>query len=269
MCEQLYSDREAKGVKPSVVILGRAGSAYTNWVITEAFKANLPVTAILLQQWGFKQKRRRLLYYVRTRGLLTTISTVIIQLLDYLILAQHDKSEIPEIPHDKCPVYEVPTLNGKTTQQYLDRLQPSILLLAGVGIIKQVIISKAGKAVINAHPGLVPQYRGNFVVRWALLNGDDVGVTVHLVDTGIDTGPILSQSVVTPPQSRSLLTIETFIEYLRAKELVKQTQRFLKGKVKLQVQEQNSKHSTYSLMPFQKLVRLYWMLKKRLDNRHR
>ncbi len=43
---------------------------------------------------------------------------------------------------------------------------------------------------LNAHPGLLPRYRGVDVVAWAVLNGDPVGVSVHLVDAGIDTGRI-------------------------------------------------------------------------------
>jgi hypothetical protein len=46
--------------------------------------------------------------------------------------------------------------------------------------------------VLNAHMGLLPAYRGMNVAEWAALEGAPVGCTVHLIDTGIDTGPILA-----------------------------------------------------------------------------
>ena len=42
--------------------------------------------------------------------------------------------------------------------------------------------------ILNAHIGLLPEYRGRNVMEWALLEGKTVGVTVFFVDTGIDTG---------------------------------------------------------------------------------
>jgi methionyl-tRNA formyltransferase len=45
---------------------------------------------------------------------------------------------------------------------------------------------------MNAHMGLLPAYRGMNVAEWAALEGAPVGCTVHLIDTGIDTGAILA-----------------------------------------------------------------------------
>ncbi len=41
---------------------------------------------------------------------------------------------------------------------------------------------------------MLPKYRGCTVVEWALYNGDPLGVTAHLMDEGIDTGPIVAQA---------------------------------------------------------------------------
>jgi methionyl-tRNA formyltransferase len=47
---------------------------------------------------------------------------------------------------------------------------------------------------LNAHAGKLPQYRGRNIINWALINGEpEIGLTVHLVDDGIDTGDILLQ----------------------------------------------------------------------------
>ncbi|MBN1151016.1 hypothetical protein JXA84_07350 [candidate division WOR-3 bacterium] len=47
--------------------------------------------------------------------------------------------------------------------------------------------------MINIHPGLLPEYRGLNPINWALKNEEEFhGATIHLVDEGIDTGPIIS-----------------------------------------------------------------------------
>lgn len=47
---------------------------------------------------------------------------------------------------------------------------------------------------LNVHAGKLPQYRGRNIINWALINGEhEIGITVHLVDAGIDTGDIILQ----------------------------------------------------------------------------
>jgi methionyl-tRNA formyltransferase len=47
--------------------------------------------------------------------------------------------------------------------------------------------------VLNAHLGLLPEIRGMSSPEWSLLQHIPVGVTIHFMDTGIDTGPILQR----------------------------------------------------------------------------
>jgi methionyl-tRNA formyltransferase len=50
--------------------------------------------------------------------------------------------------------------------------------------------------IINVHPGPLPRYRGARPVNWALLNGErSHGITIHEIDPGVDSGPILAQAV--------------------------------------------------------------------------
>ncbi|MEU8824094.1 formyltransferase family protein [Streptomyces sp. NPDC048636] len=60
-------------------------------------------------------------------------------------------------------------------------------------IIGSSLIDATDK-IINCHPGRLPQYRGARPVNWALHNGEYLhGVTVHVIDAGIDSGPILGE----------------------------------------------------------------------------
>lgn len=61
-------------------------------------------------------------------------------------------------------------------------------------IIGRELIDDAPR-VLNLHLGKLPEYRGMRPINWALRNGESVaGVTLHEVDPGIDTGPIVAQT---------------------------------------------------------------------------
>jgi methionyl-tRNA formyltransferase len=50
------------------------------------------------------------------------------------------------------------------------------------------------KGVVNLHPSLLPKYRGRAPINWAILKGEEeVGLTAHYVDEGMDTGDIIQQ----------------------------------------------------------------------------
>lgn len=61
-------------------------------------------------------------------------------------------------------------------------------------IFKRSILESTPKGVINCHAGKLPFYRGRNILNWALINDEkEFGITVHHVDTGIDTGDIILQ----------------------------------------------------------------------------
>jgi folate-dependent phosphoribosylglycinamide formyltransferase PurN len=71
-------------------------------------------------------------------------------------------------------------------------LAPDLGIHAGAGLLRRPLIDAFRLGVLNAHMGVLPAYRGMNVAEWAALVGAPVGCTVHLLDTGIDTGPILA-----------------------------------------------------------------------------
>jgi len=105
-----------------------------------------------------------------------------------------------------------------------------------VGILPKEAINKVSLAVLNSHPGRLPKYRGNYTIRWAIHNGDQIVVTVHFVDEGIDTGYILSEKELPFPDSKSIISIERKLDKLRAEELVKTLIGWLDGNIKPRVQ---------------------------------
>lgn len=63
-------------------------------------------------------------------------------------------------------------------------------------IIKNDLINKAKRGFINTHPSLLPFNRGKHYNFWAIVEEVPFGVTLHFVDTGVDTGPILAQEKI-------------------------------------------------------------------------
>jgi folate-dependent phosphoribosylglycinamide formyltransferase PurN/uncharacterized membrane protein len=86
---------------------------------------------------------------------------------------------------------EIGSLNSPDAVKLLHEKQIDLCLYAGAGIMRKEIIGAAPLGLLNAHMGILPGYRGMNVAEWAAWNGDPVGCSVHLIDTGIDTGDIL------------------------------------------------------------------------------
>jgi len=76
--------------------------------------------------------------------------------------------------------------------------QPDYLVLAGfMRILAPSVVRKFEGRMMNTHPALLPSFPGAHPVRDTLAHGVKVtGSTVHLVDDGVDTGPIIAQTTV-------------------------------------------------------------------------
>lgn len=77
----------------------------------------------------------------------------------------------------------------------LSGYRPDLLVIYGFNwILPPEVFQLPRFGTINIHPGRLPRYRGPAPVHWAIRNGDpEIGVSVHRVDDGVDTGPILAQ----------------------------------------------------------------------------
>lgn len=82
--------------------------------------------------------------------------------------------------------------------QALQEVDASWLVLAGyMRLIGQTLLAAYPSRIVNIHPSLLPSFPGKDAIGQAVEHGVKVtGVTVHLVDEGMDTGPILAQRAV-------------------------------------------------------------------------
>jgi folate-dependent phosphoribosylglycinamide formyltransferase PurN len=107
---------------------------------------------------------------------------------------------------------EVDSLNSPDAVKLLHDKQIDLCIYAGAGIMRKDIIGAAPLGLLNAHMGILPGYRGMNVTEWAAWNGDPVGCTVHLIDTGIDTGDILVTRTVDVSSAGNIAELRKLVD---------------------------------------------------------
>ena len=111
----------------------------------------------------------------------------------------------PPLEEVATQILRVPTLNGDAARDALRRLRASVAVSLDNALIQEETFALPAHGTINVHHGAVPDYRGGPPVFWELLDGrDTVGFTIHRVDAGIDTGPVLAEGEVPIVRRRSL-----------------------------------------------------------------
>ena len=87
-------------------------------------------------------------------------------------------------------------VNSSETAAFIEALAPDLMISAFFGqIIDKQIFSLPRLGTLNLHPGWLPAYRGAMSYVWTLVNGERMGgATLHWMDEGIDTGPIVART---------------------------------------------------------------------------
>jgi methionyl-tRNA formyltransferase len=86
-------------------------------------------------------------------------------------------------------------------------------------MIPPEILALPAKGFINFHYGLLPLCRGPHPILWHLLNNDaEAGVTIHKVDEGIDTGPVILQEKIPIAYNDTYGTLQSKLAFLAAKQ---------------------------------------------------
>ena len=103
---------------------------------------------------------------------------------------------------------QVASVNAPEAIDWLRRQGPSVVVVNGTRIIARRVLEATDAVFINTHCGITPEYRGVHGGYWALYRSDpaNCGVTVHLVDPGIDTGGILAQQRIEPGSRDNFVT---------------------------------------------------------------
>ena len=112
------------------------------------------------------------------------------------------------------PVYQPATLRSARAQAQLAALDPDVILVAAYGkLLPPEVLKTPPHGCLKLHPSLLPRHRGPSPVATAILEGDAVtGVTLMLLDEGMDTGPIIAQREhpLSPTDTAETLTAALF-----------------------------------------------------------
>jgi phosphoribosylglycinamide formyltransferase-1 len=162
---------------------------------------------------------------IEAKNLNAEIVCVITDVADATILERARRHNIPAIYISGDP-YKT-KIDGKAEQAYIEcikKYNADIVVLAGfMRIIKNGILKEFQGRIINIHPSLLPAFPGLYAWKQALEYGTKVaGCTVHFVDEGTDTGPIIVQKTVpvmpddTPESLHARIQLQEHIAYPEA-----------------------------------------------------
>lgn len=128
-------------------------------------------------------------------------------------------------------------------------LQPDLVILAGfMRVLPAEFVAALSPNLINLHPSLLPRFPGAHAVRDALAAGaTETGSTIHIVDAGVDTGPILSQRRVPVRPGATEAELHEEIKAIERQHIVDVVRQIAEGKLALtdptkNPQEQEPKH---------------------------
>jgi phosphoribosylglycinamide formyltransferase 1 len=118
---------------------------------------------------------------------------------------------------------------------WIDARGAKLVVLAGfMELLTPGFIARFPLAIVNVHPALLPSFAGIHAIEQALEYGVKVaGVTVHFVDEGVDSGPIILQRAFELPYSRDIAVVEQHVHQIEHELLPQAVSLIARGKVSL------------------------------------
>ena len=225
----------------NIVIL--TGGNFSTAALYNALKQQYNITVIVenrVNKKQFLQRRIKKLGYVAVTG------QILFQTLIGKFLAIKSRRRINEILEQyqldltaipENVIIRVSSVNDQACIDHLVKINPDVVIVNGTRIIKEKVLNAINVPFINTHTGITPKYRGVHGGYWALVNKDpeNCGVTVHLVDKGIDTGSVIHQGMIKPQRNDNFSTytvlqigvgirlmVQTISEYFEGRLVTKQ-----------------------------------------------
>lgn len=142
----------------------------------------------------------------------------------------------------ELPVYQPIKVRDPEFVEVLKTLEPEVIVVVAFGqIIPKSILDIPRYGCINVHASLLPKYRGAAPIQWAVLNGEkESGVTIMYMDTGLDTGDMLSKVIVPLEQEETAGSLFEKLSTAGAKALVDILPQLESGSVQPEKQPQES-----------------------------
>lgn len=156
------------------------------------------------------------------------------------LVVDKDVPAVQRAQNAQISVVEVPMLRDRdqwnqVMESVLTDLAPDLVISAGfMRVLGANVVSAFTGRLINTHPALLPEFPGAHAVRDALASGaTKTGTTVHFVDAGVDTGPIIAQRTVEILPTDSEDTLHERIKEVERQLLVQTVRDLISKKVSL------------------------------------
>lgn len=247
-----------------VVILSPSRfSLFTICVAALLKKQDIEVSAIIVRRLF---NPHRFMFEFRHQGS-RLISKIIKKLLlrgkaykkntDYETIADLIKKEkidyknVDDFKRDGVSVIYCYDLNDDNVVEALKRHQPDLVIFTGGGLVRKHILEQSGAGILNCHSGILPAYRGMDVIEWPILenNADEIGVTIHFMDEGVDTGDILRIKKINVEAGQDLNQIKDRFEPYMCLEMVKACVDYQNGSLKRTPQNYNDGKQYFIMHP--------------------
>jgi methionyl-tRNA formyltransferase len=139
------------------------------------------------------------------------------------------------------PVLQPASLRDDEAVAQIAALKPRVMVAVAYGqILRRRILDIPERGVLNVHPSLLPRWRGASPIPAAIIAGDaETGVTIILMDEGMDSGPILSQARVPIGPEDTTGSLTATLAGLSADLLIDTLPRWLNAEIVPQPQEES------------------------------
>jgi len=195
-----------------VIVL--ATDSASTWMLVNALKAEYSDIKVALEQpvsrWLLLKRRinRIGLWEVIGQVFFLIYSTLLRRSCRQQVAALIESAGLSSSKPVNLTVKYLDSVNSVACINWLVDEAPDVVVINGTRIVSTAILNCCEAVFLNTHCGITPAYRGVHGGYWALQqrDKDNAGVTVHIVDSGVDTGGILYQAVMEVDSNDNFIT---------------------------------------------------------------
>jgi methionyl-tRNA formyltransferase len=152
------------------------------------------------------------------------------------------QSPIKEVAVDAgIPVFQPKKIRQADAIEELKQWDADFYIVAAFGqILPQTVLDLPRYAPINIHASLLPRWRGAAPIHAAIRDGDaETGITIMIMDAGLDTGPMLSKQVVHIEATETGQTLHDKLALMGGELLIETLPKYLSGEITPQPQDES------------------------------
>lgn len=147
------------------------------------------------------------------------------------------------------PVWQPGSLKRPENIEALAAYHADLYIVAAFGqILPQAVLDQPRYGTLNIHASLLPKYRGVSPIAEAILQGDsEAGVTIMLIDAGVDTGPMLLKRSIPIGEDETTGSLTSKLADLGAQALLEALPLWIEGKIMPEPQDEQRASHTHML----------------------